>query len=896
MKSHKKILLTAGSLTMAAVLALSAACAGNPSEVVDPNTPTAQKYSSETRPLVMSISTPDGVFNPFFATSAYDTEVIGMTQISMLSADKNGSIVYGDDEPVVVKDYRSTYNSAADTTTYEFIIKNGIRFSDGEPLTIDDVLFNLYVYLDPVYTGSSTIYSTDIVGLNAYRMQDPSATDTSLSTFEESFVNEADIRVSDLVEFLQVYGRYTPPAGTTRPVDRWTEEEHAQMKEDYVTVAKTFRDELYSDWNSTLGSMESYEDWKFTDAWQVFLLNDGQFTELLATDASGKYIKDDDGNYQLDPDAAAQQEAYLNEYLVNNGYDLNDSTSVAEGTREWAVNLVYSIYFFNAVDEKGNYDESAFSDEKIDATISATSANDFEQIVNYWVTADTVREQFTAEAKSAYFAGIERVVPTISGIDGTGTTTTDYSGNDLGEVHSVLRITINGVDPAAIWNFAFTVAPMHYYSGTYTNANGETKDYVAAFDQTRGEFGLEFGDTNFMNNVINAPEKVGLPVGAGVYMASSANGGAAASASDFFNLNMIYYERNPYFETVGSGLHNANIKYLRYRVVETDQIINSISTGEIDVGDPNATQDNIRRLNEAGITHEEVYTSGYGYVGINPRFVPNINIRRAIMKAMDTSSIVNEYYQGGLAEIIYRPMSTTSWAYPDGATVYTSRSGISYAYDALGDEIEALVIAEGYTKGSDGVYQKTIPGFGVDRLDYQLTIAGSSTDHPAYNMFLNAQRILNAHGFAVKVVTSQTALSDLTTGKLEVWAAAWTSAIDPDMYQIYHMDSQATSVNNWGYRQIKANKQLYATEWSIIQELSEYIDAGRSTDVQSEREAIYSVALDLIMELAVEMPTYQRRDMTAFNSELINTDTLVPEVDLSPYNGLFSRIWEVNYN
>ncbi len=34
-----------------------------------------------------------------------------------------------------------------------------------------DVLFNIYVYLDPVYTGSSTMYSTEIVGLAEYRTQ-----------------------------------------------------------------------------------------------------------------------------------------------------------------------------------------------------------------------------------------------------------------------------------------------------------------------------------------------------------------------------------------------------------------------------------------------------------------------------------------------------------------------------------------------------------------------------------------------------------------------------------------------------------------------------------------------------------------------------------------------------
>ena len=115
----------------------------------------------------------DGLFNPFFSTSATDGTIVSMTQIGMLSSKYvNGEIqvAYGDNEAVVVKDYDIVENDNG-TTTYTFVIKNGIKFSDGAPLTMEDVLFNYYVYLDPVYTGSSTLYSTDILGLKEYRTQ-----------------------------------------------------------------------------------------------------------------------------------------------------------------------------------------------------------------------------------------------------------------------------------------------------------------------------------------------------------------------------------------------------------------------------------------------------------------------------------------------------------------------------------------------------------------------------------------------------------------------------------------------------------------------------------------------------------------------------------------------------
>lgn len=828
---------------------------------------TTQSYDPETRPFAMSISTPDGVFNPFFSTSAYDSSIVGMTQIGMLSTDSKGNITYGDNEPTVTKDYivKETEEGGKKYTTYEFLIKNGIKFSDGHDLTIKDVLFNLYVYLDPSYTGSATVYSTDIVGLKNYRQQQFVTSDTE--AFEERFVSDANVRIDELIEYVTF--KYTGTKEDERPADRWTDEEKAQFEKDFKYVAKTFQKELTTDWNSI--DIETYKkDNDFTDTWQVFMLNDGGMNELLLEDPEnpGRKYKDKNGNYKLDKSVADE---FYNDSILP--YVEASSLSREDAIREYCISSVFTAYFKTTAD--GQLD------------ITNTKATDFETIIKYWQTASTVLDQFTAEAKSDYFKGSTKVVPNITGI--TTHKVTNFNSKDLGAEHDVLSIKINDVDPKAIYNFSFTVAPMHYYSGTWRG-----KDYVAAFNGTT-EFGLEFGEIQFMNEVINASNKVGLPVGAGTYKASTASGSGEVTSDTFFNNNMVYYERNTYFETLGSGISNAKIKYVRYKVVESDQIINALTNGDIDFGEPSATQPNIQAVDNAGLGHVEIATSGYGYVGLNPRFVPSINVRRAIIKAMNTSLITQNYYQGGLAEIIYRPMSKTNWAYPKDATIY-KQDDITYAYDSTGQEIKQLVEDAGY-KFNGTCYEKHIDGFGVDTLNYKLTIAGGSTDHPAYSMFLNAARILNSVGFDVKVVTSQIALSDLSAGKLAIWAAAWSSTIDPDMYQVYHMDSQASSTSNWGYKQIKAGKntEAYAEEYRIITELSDLIDQGRSTTNQNERKGIYAQALDKVMEFAVEMPTYQRNDMSAYNKNVLDEGTMTPASERSPYNGLISRIWELNY-
>ena len=868
MKLSKKLI--------AIILACVVAVGGTVGIIVACTAKKPQANDPETRTFTMSISTPDGVFNPYFSSSAYDSSITGLTQIGMLSTNSKGEIVCGENEPTVVKDYTSKTEGEGENahTTYEFLIKNGIKFSDGEPLTIKDVLFNLYVYLDPAYTGSATIYSTDIIGLKSYRQKSQTVGDES--AFEEQFIGMTNKRISELVDFVKYNYAQTPNDERPTYVGDWSDEKKASAKKDFETVAEKFKEELTTDWNSI--DKESYKDWNFTEVWQIFLLNDGGYSELLQLDPTkpGYPLKDEDGNYKLDEEAAKVILEDIDDYVAAHT-DLSRDAAI----KEYCINAVFESYFPK---KDGEYD------------LTRTKGDNFYNIVNYWATATTISDLFTQEAKTEYFAENEKVVPTVTGIT-TRKERSKFNGTDLNEEYDVLSIRINGVDPKAIYNFSFTVAPMHYYSThSWTNPEtGITKDYIAAFDADKGEFGLEFGNITFMNEVINAREKVGLPVGAGCYMASDENGSSKSSASKFFNNNMIYYVRNPYFETVGSKLSNAKIKYVTYKVVESDQIINAIKQNNVDYGEPSATQDNIKYANDSGVGHVEISTSGYGYVGINPRFVPNINVRRAIMKAFDTSIIVNDYYQGGLAEIIRRPISTNSWAYPKGVGVYKNDEA-DYKFDSTGNEIEDLVKAAGYTKNGNGVYEKPIAGIGTDTLNYKFTIAGGSTDHPAYKMFLRAQDILNKHGFDVKVVTSQTALSDLSSGKLAVWAAAWSSTIDPDMYQVYHIDSQASSTSNWGYKQIKSGKTgAYKKEYEIITELSELIDQGRATIVQAEREEIYAEALDKIMELAVEFPTYQRKDMMAYNKNVLDVKTMTPEDERSPYNGLISRIWELNY-
>ena len=177
-------------------------------------------------PLVVATSALSQKFSPFFADTAYDQDVAGLTQIGMMTTDRVGGIVYNGIEGEVhsyngtdytyygTGDLAVDYDEATDITTYSYKMREDLKFSDGEPVTIDDVIFTYYVYLDPAYNGSTTLSSYDILGLQAYRTQIPEANVEEVSAAAEAVkaafaANGAEYAVAEGDAFTQeIFDKY----------------------------------------------------------------------------------------------------------------------------------------------------------------------------------------------------------------------------------------------------------------------------------------------------------------------------------------------------------------------------------------------------------------------------------------------------------------------------------------------------------------------------------------------------------------------------------------------------------------------------------------------------------------------------------------------------------------
>ncbi len=842
---------------------------------------TAQKDT-----LVIMTENLDGLFNPFFSTSAPDGTIVSMTQIGMLTSklndNKDVDVAFGQDEATATLDYASKYDEIRDKTVYTFVLKNGIKFSDGHPLTMEDVLFNLYVYLDPVYTGSATIYSTEIEGLAAYRNQTSTADgDTTVEDEDnKKAATLANYRLSTLITLYQ---------NTSKAINGPTASGFSVTEAQMIEAIGKYN--IKNNLNYLSAVAVPSEQNKVTNE---YLLNDYKlalqyFREELDSDfinAKDSYTEEP---YKSHPEFA--NEVFC--FMFMEGF-IDPVYAKQPGTNKDDLTKIESFTY------KYDQDTITTKEQAIEKVYEDTVTMRLNQILSGWATSTKLLTEYTAKAKEVILLSRKKdgelIVPNISGILSLGHSTDVSSVTVNGNTYTVakehnadgtpkneneydvLQITINGVDPKAVWNFSFSVAPQHYYGD----------NTLSPMDIAHNKFGVEYASFDYMRNVLQTPDKNRLPMGAGAYKATNRENSDTPSRADFFSNNLVYFKANDQFETVGTGLSNAKISKIRYQVVSASNALAALEEGGVDYITPQYSKENYQKIN--ALTNSGKFDSrvtdqlGYGYIGINASKVTDINIRKAIMMAMNTTKAL-DYYATGTASQIYWPMSKVSWAYPDGESDHITnqkeypQAGGTFNKDYAIERIQYYMDKAGF-KANDSRFTLTF------------TIAGSNvSDHPCYSVFRDAADLLNDLGWKVTVEPDALALTKLSTGSLTVWAAAWGSSLDPDMYQVYHKNSTATSTKAWGYGYLKTSGT--PEEQKILNDLADAIDAARDTEDRGIRSERYKEAMGYVLDLAIELPVYQRSSVYVYNKDVLDPATLPDEIN--PYSSPLDRIWELDF-
>ncbi len=110
--------------------------------------------------LIAGISKPGGVFLPYFQENGWDGNVTSVIFASLVTTDKQGK---------PVPDLAEKWDVSSDQLTYTFHLRKDAKFSDGSPLTADDVAFTLTLLHDQAYEGSDSILQYAIKGEKDYR-------------------------------------------------------------------------------------------------------------------------------------------------------------------------------------------------------------------------------------------------------------------------------------------------------------------------------------------------------------------------------------------------------------------------------------------------------------------------------------------------------------------------------------------------------------------------------------------------------------------------------------------------------------------------------------------------------------------------------------------------------
>ena len=211
---------------LAAMLAVStAACGGSGSSSEGGDT------------LVIGTSSFNGVFSPFFYNSAYDKEVFSPVLESVSELDENNELIdnAGHVDEGVVKGEGDNQ-----TTTYTIKLNEGMTFSDGEAVTIDDLIFTYKVYADPNYDGIATFRTAvAIQGMNEYYYDVP-----DYEAKVKEIAKEAEEKAADKDAFIQYLvdskldGWYTAvdqdPDGEGGDFTNWTE----YLKKYNITISE----------------------------------------------------------------------------------------------------------------------------------------------------------------------------------------------------------------------------------------------------------------------------------------------------------------------------------------------------------------------------------------------------------------------------------------------------------------------------------------------------------------------------------------------------------------------------------------------------------------------------------------------------------------------------------
>lgn len=694
-------------------------------ETPAPVEPDETPEPKSTTPLVVGIQDMSEKFSPFFGDSGYDIEVTGHTQVSLLTTDRTGGIVYNAADGEVIPyngvDYTYygpaniaiNYDEATDMTTYLWTLRDDIKYSDGEMLDADDLIFTLYVFSDPAFDGSGTLYSVPIVGMNNYRTQ------TSDEVFEK-----------------------------------------------------------FATWFDEINAAGRDHEWTAEDSWSKELQDIYWAMNEEAWRADVQAIVD----Y-----CVANYGAYMEQYAgvlpeeVEEGADMADQKAVAAGMGLWGFGTYdadantltsavtgtvwsYSDGQYPTLDEFYNETVLAYEGDIVAyAGVESPGENAADKLKDTFIKTEGPKDPSLGEEGIPNIAGIKKL--------------NDYQ----------VEITVNGFDAAAIYRMDVDVAPLHYY-GDEAQYDYENNMFGFPFgdlsivkEKTTMPMGAgAYRFIKFENRVVyfEANENYYLGEPKTYYMQYKEGDdadfipGVGTGTIDISNPSfgndqvdeIISYNSNG--EIIGDTIYTNTVDNLGYGYI-------GLNADTMLVGDDPSSEES-KNLRKAFATMLAAYRS----LSIDSYYGERASIINYPIS--NTSWAAPQPSDDG-----YKVAFSVG---TDGADLFTSDMNAEARYEVALQAAINYFVAAGYTydeatgkltAAPDGAkleYECIVPGDGAG-------------DHPSFLLVTKVKEALETIGMTLIIndpADSNVMWDKLDAGTQEMWCAAWGATIDPDMYQIYH--------------------------------------------------------------------------------------------------------------
>lgn len=816
---------------------------------------------TKTDTLVVGSGAFSGSTLPVFAGKEGDetAKSFSLSTLKYKNADTTRSASY--EVPSVASDFRVYFadgkfnetkiKNAAEYTAARYVIKNGAKFSDGTPITADDVVFSLYLLLDPLSEWEGKADFENLLGYRDFALGVKGISD---------LIDEAKREISSSAED-DAIEKYLAASG----------EEFATRIRSYVLDNYTSKGDisLYMIDSATPYEIKSNE--AYANAYTMRMWNYGAFIYEYQVSEAGDYVgtltPEGDVVYKTTYDKAMSDDSYTTYVTDEDGtYTLSGGVfhELAKGEEGPRFAKVLKDGFVRLTRSA----VTGFRDAEGNAyTLSGTSYPSMSDFFKLMRNAYTSNGTFDYEA-------MERV----EGVD-------DFSFSDDAAMnfalssaegdtpYSITGITRESSSEGDVITFYFCGSDYYdaYNSDIYVLSAASCLNGYDVSRDTLSIGGCPISSEAFFDHL----KKVST-VSAGPYKVRDAKDGE------------MHLAANEFFASLTSDGTLPETPYITVRDVSGKTLVEAFENGVAAYNLPIA-KNSLSSLDE-NVTPVYFPTPVYKYLMINPTEYKNIEVRRAIASTIDTSVMTDNAH------------SAISRCIP---TYYDSYAGETPSlYDKTGESALTHFLAAGYTQDEEGNLLDSTS----KKASFTFTLTTEDKGTVAERMVKNASSILKSLGADCTVEFDAGLRGRVFSGSgASIYILGWDLSSGLSMYERYAYTSGSDASRACGVDRLFTFGQLDAlgkitfggtdgvVRTSNQSDAVEEVDrAIVSSSASTDREAVNASLINaerIISDLTFEIPLCEYNSVYLFDSDAVDLTSL-PE-NMSIDHDPLSEVWKI---